>query len=68
MIIVKTEREIGTYLHDSLSDGKPLRQIKSMDDLYGIPVNEYEIIKTDNTIPIHDLDKAKQEAMNKIRS
>lgn len=68
MIIVKTEKEIGTYLHDSAIDGKPLRKINSMDDLNGIPVNEYEVIKTDSTIPIHDLDRARQEAMNKMRS
>ena len=67
MIIVKTEREIGTYLHESSVDGKPLRQIKSMDDLYGIPTNEYEIIKTDNTIPIYDLDRAKQESMTRYQ-
>lgn len=62
MIIVKTEREIGTYLQES-SNGKSLRQINSMDDLNGIPENEYEIIKTNNTIPINDLNKAK--SMNK---
>jgi len=67
MIIVKTEREIGTYLHESSVDGKPLRQINSMDDLQGIPVSEYEIIKTNNPIPINDLDRAKQESMTRYQ-
>lgn len=64
MIIIKTEKKVGTYLQDA-PDGKELRQIKSMDELSGLNSNEYQIIKNQNTTTISNLDQAKQESLNR---
>lgn len=63
MIIIKTDKEIGEFLHNSVVDNIPLRKINSLDELDGFDLNDYQIIKTSHT-PIIDIDKARQEYLS----
>lgn len=60
MIIIKTDKNIGIYLQDSV-DGKSLRGINSLKELENLNQNDYQIIKDDQVKPILDLEKAKQQ-------
>lgn len=60
MIIIKTDKNIGIYLQDSI-DGKSLRGINSLKELESLDQNDYQIIKDNQVKPILDLEKAKQQ-------
>ena len=64
MIIIKTDKNIGEFLHNSVVDNIPLRKIESLDELKEFDSNDYEIIKTPST-PIIDIDSARQEYLRK---
>jgi hypothetical protein len=60
MIIIKTDKNIGIYLQDSI-DGKSLRAINSLKELDNLNSTDYQIIKDNQVKPILDLEKAKQQ-------